>query len=109
MSPRRPGRFFSVFGAVRPGRQSRFWLESHPGGVPAEFQAALLLRLHALPPPIVRGGPVAFAVHLLLWGGTGERTSQFPFLPARWREAMAGRVGAIPDVPLRRAWPVELT
>ena len=105
---RQAGQFGSVYGAVRPGRKSRFWLEFSPGGVAPEFQAALLFRLNNLPAPMVRG-PVAFAVHALLWGGTGERASRFLFMPTRWSEAIAGRGGTIPDAPLRKVWPVELS
>jgi hypothetical protein len=97
------GQALSLFVAVRPGGQSRFWLEFAPDGVPEEARQDLLRRLEAVPPPEVHG-PVALASYLLLWGGPGTRENLFSFIPREWTEALGPDGGVIPDDALRKIW-----
>jgi hypothetical protein len=97
------GQALSLFVAVRPGRQSRLWLEFRPGGVPAHPERELVSRLEAVPAPEVNG-PVAVATYSLLWGGPGTKENLFAFMPGEWAEAV-GPNDVLPDDALRKVWP----
>ncbi len=103
--PEGPGQALTLVVAIRPGRRARFWLEFAPGGEVAELEAGLQRALGELRAPAVREGPVAYAWHVLLWGGPGASGPSFAFLPRAWAEACAGEEGIVPDAPLDRLWP----
>jgi hypothetical protein len=101
-----PGQALTLVVAIRPGRRARYWLEFNPGGLTAAIPAELQRRLQELRPPEVRDGPVAYASHLLLWGGAGEGRGGFVFMPREWELVLtAGSAGVVPDAPLSKVWP----
>jgi hypothetical protein len=90
--------------AIKPGGKARFWLEAEQGGLGPELVAGLFERLRAVPPPVVREGPVAVSLQATLWGG-GKAAGGWPFLPKEWVEAAGGKELLIPDGPLALVWP----
>ncbi len=75
--------------AVRPGQQSRLWLDFEPP-LPPELAQALTQRSQAVMPPLVREGPVLLALKLAL-DGAAMPTQATPE-PTAWRLA-ATRAG----------------
>ena len=101
--PEDSGRTCSIVFALKPGRQSRFWVEYHPEPLPGPIHDELVKRLEALEAPMVRDGPVSIAMFGLLWGGIGrENHPNFSMVPKEWQEAAGG---IIPDGPLSKLWP----
>jgi hypothetical protein len=90
--------------AIKPGGRSRFWLDVTPEALPAEQQARLTARLAAIAVPLVRGGPVAVALHASLWGGSPAEGG-WHFIPDEWQRACAGDQLIVPDGILERVWP----
>lgn len=89
--------------AIRPGKQSAVWIDAAPV-LPTDLADALVARLRAIPPPIVEGGPVVFAVRVGLWGGTPP-TKNIPSPEAWEREAKkVGRPLEIGEL-IERVWP----
>jgi len=103
--PPGPGQALTLVIAVRPGREFRLWADTDPVPLGPEVVAALQDHVRALAAPEVHTGPVAFAAHMLLWGGPADGESCFPFIPREWQEACAGQGGIIPDAPLAQLWP----
>jgi hypothetical protein len=99
------GQAVSLFVAVRPGNQNRFWLQFTPGGVADYLKQDLLRSLQEIPPPAVKDGPVAYASNLLLWGGPGRKDNLFSFMPVEWQHVLEPEGGTIPDDPLSKVWP----
>ena len=98
------GQALTIFVALKPGRQARFWLESSPGGLGTSALAPFADRLGRLPVPAVRVGPVAFAMHATLWGGL-PGGGGWAFIPTEWQTQCAGQELVVPDGVLGIVWP----
>jgi hypothetical protein len=88
--------------AVRPGGQSKVWLDFVPA-LPEPTASALRQALEAVPPFQAQGGVVVFSLNSILWGAP---PSSRPPAPAEWTEAMKGRtepeeIGSL----VERVWP----
>ncbi|MFT7775667.1 hypothetical protein [Roseateles sp.] len=62
--------------AVRPGQQSRVWLDLKPE-FPAQAAAQLKTAIGRSQPLIVNHGPVVFAISVGIWGGSAS-TAKMP-------------------------------
>jgi hypothetical protein len=102
--PRGTGQSLTIVVAIKPGGQSRFWLDPSPGGVGVTLLEPFAKRLRGLPVPRVRIGPVAFAMHATLWGGL-RGGGGWAFIPAEWQERCAGQQLLVPDGVLEIVWP----
>jgi len=101
--PEGEGRTCSIIFALKPNRQSRFWIEYHPEPLLQPVHRELLQKLEALEAPVVQEGPVSIAMFGLLWGGIGRKNHpHFSMIPKEWQEAGGG---LIPDEPLTSVWP----
>jgi hypothetical protein len=89
--------------ALRPGGQVRFWADCEPPLEPL-LAGPWLDRLERIPPPEVRGGPVALGMEAMLWRAPGV-SWQWPYMPAEWQQACAGRPLLIPEGVLEAVWP----
>lgn len=105
--PEGPGQALTIVAAVKPGGRVRFWLDSSLGKIDAAIAQPLINRLQELPAPVVRQGPVAFAIHGLLWGGT-PGGGGWAFIPTEWKERCRGHAEELvnlPDGVLELLWP----
>jgi hypothetical protein len=101
--PEGEGRTCSIIWAIKPNRQARFWIEYHPRPLDPTIHDALLDKLNELKPPVVRDGPVSFAMFGILWGGIGrDKHPNFSMIPREWLEAGGG---VIPDGLLSKSLP----
>ncbi len=89
--------------ALKPGGRVRFWVDSQPALEPL-LAGPWLDLLDGVPPPDVRGGPVALALEAMLWR-TAATPWQWPYMPAEWQAACAGRALLVPDGVLEVVWP----
>lgn len=99
------GRDGMIAVALCPGGKYRVWIDLD-GKHQAEPTEELMKRLTDVPPPAVRFGPVAFAMHFTLYGGSGKPAPEEHGLPEVWRKAADGekRELLIPDDILRLVW-----
>ena len=93
---------FIVF-AVRPGAQSRVWLDFKPA-LPEPVATRLREAIQAIPPFPAKNGTVVFALNVTLWDATPR--VGFPN-PPEWDKAMQGHnepmeIGAMVD---KLVWP----
>lgn len=93
--------------AVRPGAQSRVWLDFKPA-LPKTTSTRLAQAIQAVPPFAAKEGTVVFAIHSTLWGAKPKMA--FPN-PPEWSAAMEEsdqpiEIGELID---RRVWPAEST
>jgi hypothetical protein len=103
-TPAGDGEALTVFCAIRPGMNARFWIECQPDEMPSNSHKLLLRRLAALKPPKV-SAPVAWAQNFELWGGTGE-PAHFARVPNEWSAAVPINDAPInPDQILDHVWP----
>lgn len=73
--------------AVRPGGQSKVWLDFSPA-LPPTVATQLRSSMEQVVPFKAKGGVVVFAINSTLWGAAAtERQSPSP---AEWQEAMKG-------------------
>lgn len=91
--------------AVRPGRQSRSWLDVEPG-LPPALARALVLAAESVAPLDVQGGPVVVALSVGLWGG--KAPSQRAPVPEAWRSAAKAATRPLGmDELLAQVWPAS--
>lgn len=91
--------------AVRPGSQSRVWLDFSPV-LPPRVAARLVSSLEQVAPFKAKGGVVVFAINCTLWGAPATER-QGPS-PDEWKEAMKGMDGPVEIGDLvERIWPPE--
>jgi len=76
--------------AVRPGGQSKAWLDFRPALQPDVAQT-LLKTVEAVPPFEAKEGVVVFSLNIALWGATPGLA--LPPSPPEWREAMKSQKG----------------
>ena len=98
----------SIVVAVKSGKRSKVWFVSSRTPAPAERRDSLRTQLEALPPPIVRGGPIAFAIEGRVAGGIskGIREAAVPPTPPEWQEAISKLTGpTLFDGLLASIWP----
>lgn len=89
--------------AVRPGRQSKVWLDFSPA-LPVAAATALRASLEQVEPFEAENGVVVFAINSTLWGAAATER-QGPS-PAEWQEAMKDMDGAMEIGELvDRVWP----
>ena len=89
--------------AVRPGLQSKVWLDfDHP--LPAALRTDLLNRVGAVKPFAARLGPVVFGIHVGLAGGAASTRKQPQ--PAEW-SAAASKLSEPIEIGdlVERIWP----
>lgn len=89
--------------AVRPGRQSKVWLDFSPA-LPLVVATQLRSSLERVVPFEAKDGVVVFAINATMWGAAATER-QGPW-PAEWQEAMkdaddAVEIGDLVD----RVWP----
>ena len=77
--------------AVRPGQQSRVWLDLKPE-LPAHAAAQLKAAIGRSPPVLVKHGPVVFAINVGVWGGPAAAAN----MPAPSEFAMAAKAAGRP-------------
>jgi len=89
--------------AVRPGGQSKIWLDFSPA-LPPAIATELRSSLERVEPFKAKGGVVVFAINSTLWGAAaGERQGPSP---VEWQEAMKGADGPMEVGDLvERVWP----
>lgn len=85
LAERAPGGGFIVL-AVRPGNQSRMWLDFEPR-LTVSTVSAVRQAFRTVQPPTVTGGPLVVALKVRLWSGRVP-DRQTPMLP-EWRRAAA--------------------
>jgi hypothetical protein len=90
---------------VKPTGVSKVWIvdPSSSGAAPI----GLAQKLQAVPVPNVVHGPVAFSIHVSLWGGTDPNLANYRSpLPDEWKAALkaAGKPLLIPDDVLPAVW-----
>lgn len=104
------GRSGLIAAAIRPDGTMKLWLD-----IDGEFQPGLTQSLEremksAGVPPVMNG-PIAFAVHFDLWGGsTRPRTKSGPIeLPQSWQKCAKGQNKPlrVPDDILPLVWKTE--
>ena len=74
--------------AVRPGPQSRVWLISLAPPPADQRLADLRQKLESVPPPPVKGGPVALSIHAIIAGGNDQPPTKAgtpPQMPDDWK------------------------
>lgn len=99
-------RGLSVAVGVKPNGQSRAWSEAVGGVIPAEALQEFDRLVAQLPAPRVILGPIAFALHLGLFGADEHIT--FPEMPTAWVQfcEIHGRGPIlIPDGLFLEMWP----
>lgn len=98
---------FTVVVAVKPGKRAKIWFISSREPEAAEHRDELRQRLEAIPAPLVRGGPIAFALRGKLAGGVApEASKDRPPIPAEWQQVIDKLTGpASFDDLLPRIWP----
>jgi hypothetical protein len=104
--PAEPGQALTIVIAIKPGGRVRFWLDSSLGKLDSGVAEPLIDRLQELPVPVVREGPIAFAIHASLWGGS-PGGGGWTFLPAEWKDRcrLQGQKLVFPDGVLELVWP----
>lgn len=84
--------------AVRPGLQSRVWLDFDTL-LDLEIRRQIIDRIQAVKPFEARQGPVVFALNVALWGGA--RTRRVAPAPPEWKKLSNGgaplEVGALAE------------
>ncbi len=75
--------------AVRPGEQSKVWLDFDTL-LDLEIRKQLVAKAEAVKPFEARKGPVVFALKVALWGG--KETRRPAPLPPEWKKAQQGGV-----------------
>jgi hypothetical protein len=70
--------------AVRPGQRSKVWLDFEPS-IPPSVAEALITAIRSVQPPLVKNGPIVFALKVGLWGGAAP-SDNMPS-PTEWRAA----------------------
>src|SRR5262249_54109030 len=98
--------------AVKQGGTSRVWFVAPARTDTDSSLAELALEIERIAPPIVRNGPIAFAIVGSLAGAPREQQSGSeyrPPLPKAWLEAaqQSGYPAVLPDDALRYAWPTS--
>ena len=89
--------------AVRPGGQSKVWLDFSPA-LPAAVAVQLRSSLEQVVPFQAKGGVVVFALNSSLWGAT-PTTRPMPS-PTEWNEAMKSSDSPVEIGELiERLWP----
>jgi hypothetical protein len=89
--------------AVRPGRQSKVWLDFSPA-LPLVVATQLRSSLERVVPFEAKDGMVVFAINSIIWGAAATER-QGPW-PAEWQEAMKDADNAIEIGDLvNRVWP----
>lgn len=73
--------------AVRPGLQSKVWLD-FDALLDLEIKKQLTAAVQAVKPFEARKGPVVFALKVAIWGG--KETKRPAPLPAEWKRAQQG-------------------
>lgn len=97
--------------AIRPERTMKLWIDVG-GRYQPDLTLALTKQFEGTGIPPVKDGPIAFAIHFTLWGGSGrepEEEGQVR-LPELWQKAAAQREGEpmkIPDDLLPLVWERE--
>jgi hypothetical protein len=93
--------------AVRPGGQSKVWLDFSPT-LPSTSAAQLVTSLEHVVPFQAKGGVVVFAINVTLWGAAATKRES-PF-PVEWQEAIkgAGAPMAVENL-VALAWPSKVT
>jgi hypothetical protein len=94
-----PERLDIVVG-VKPGRKSRVWFASSRRSSQDNQLIALRKRLEAIPPCIVHGGPIAFALRCSIAGATSPK--ELP-APKEWRPKGKEPL-LVPDGVFARIW-----
>ncbi len=88
---------------VRPGPEAQVWWDGQQP-LPAAQQQALTAAVAALPPFVVRRGPVVVALKLG-WGGASEPQRRAP-APPEWKAVAQAAGRALPlDDLVAAAWP----
>lgn len=89
--------------AVRPGPQSRVWLD-FDGLTDLGLQRRLTERIQAVPPFEARQGPVVFALKLATWGARASK--RMAPSPQAWKQAAPAGGGAPLEVGelVERLW-----
>ena len=100
------GRLVTLFVALKPPTQRRFWIASEPPGLDATNCHPLLSALEQLPGPLIQHGPICLAVQVHLWDADGPEEN-WPTMPRQWIEATVGRSVSIPEGLLEIVWPEE--
>jgi hypothetical protein len=100
------GRLVTLFVALKPPTQRRFWIASEPPGLDATNCHPLLTALEQLPGPLIQHGPICLAVQVHLWDADGPEEN-WPTMPRQWIEASVGRSVSIPEGLLEIVWPEE--
>jgi hypothetical protein len=98
---------FTVVVVVKPGNRAKIWFISSRQPNAAEHRDDLHQRLEAVPAPVVRGGPIAFALRGKLAGGVAqEGNKDRPPIPAEWQQVIDKLTGPADfDDLLPRIWP----
>jgi hypothetical protein len=98
----------SIVVAVKPGKRSKVWFVSSRAPVSSERRDDLRAELEAVLPPVVHGGPIAFAIVGRIAGGQtkGETKAGPPPVPKEWRDAPSIEPGPLDQV-LPRIWQTE--
>lgn len=81
--------------AVRPGRQSRVWLDFDTL-LDLDMRQRLISKVRAVEPFEARVGPVVFALKVATWGGKESRRSA-P-MPPEWKQAGASAPREVGDL-----------
>jgi len=79
--------------AVRPGLQSRVWIDFDQL-LDLEVRKQIALKVGAVKPFEAREGPVVFALKVALWDG--KESKRIAPLPAEWKRSAAAAPGAAP-------------
>jgi hypothetical protein len=90
--------------AFKPSGASKVWIVD-PSSALAK-PADLAQKLETIHPPKSANGPVAFTVHVSLWGGSDNTTNYRPPIPAEWQAVInaAGKPLHVPDQVLPSVW-----
>ena len=98
----------SIVVVVKPEKRSRVWFVSSRAPTISERRDDLRAELEAILPPVVHGGPIAFAIEGRIAGGhtKGKSKAGPPPVPSEWQDALSKLVEPAPfDRVLPLIWP----
>jgi len=98
--------------AIRPDRTMKLWVDVEEA-FQSEITASLEREMNTIGVPKVKNGPIAFAVHFDLWGGSSKSKVETGSvqIPQLWRRAAEAQSKSlvIPDNILPLVWKAEPT
>jgi hypothetical protein len=90
--------------AFKPSGATKVWIVDDRKAIAAP--GAFAQKLESIHPPKSSNGPVAFSIHVSLWGGNDSNQQNYrPPLPAEWQQAAKSTAAPVPvDDILSTVW-----